>query len=147
MSVPLFIYAATIYRFLDCEGELPNDRLQAILFSHSTDGIDIIDNKYSKLTGIYLPVLKHIISQKGPKELRSWMNDFRQIVGAISLLFSPLLSICLAGLIHLNQRKVQGRLNTLQLVVLVPKDSNAHIQLLHLSFREFLVNYLVSAEF
>ncbi|KAJ5404019.1 hypothetical protein N7509_003890 [Penicillium cosmopolitanum] len=147
MAVPLFIYAATIYRFLNCEDELPNDRLQAILSSHLTDGMDNIDNEYSKLTGIYLPVLKHIISQKGPKELRSWMNDFRRIVGAIALLFSPLSSISLAGLICLDQMKVQSRLNTLQSVVSVPKDSDALVQLLHLSFREFLVDHSASAEF
>ncbi|KAJ5716596.1 hypothetical protein N7493_008507 [Penicillium malachiteum] len=148
MAVPLFIYAATIYRFLKCKGgELPNDRLQAILSSHSTNGMDIIDNEYSKLTGIYLPVLKHIISQKGPKELRSWMNDFRRILGAIALLFSPLSSVSLAGLIRLDQMKVQGRLSTLQSVVSVPKDSDANVQLLHLSFREFLVDRVASAEF
>lgn len=146
-AVPLFIYAATIYRFLNCEGELPNDRLQAILSSHSTDGIDNIDNEYSKLTGLYLPVLKHIILQKGPKELRFWMNDFRRIVGAIALLFSPLSSASLAELIRSDQMKVQGRLNTLQSVVSVPKDSDAHVQLLHLSFREFLVDHSASAEF
>ncbi|KAJ5501965.1 hypothetical protein N7463_004839 [Penicillium fimorum] len=146
MAVPLFIYAATIYRFLNCEGEL-DDRLQAILSSHSTGRMDIIDNEYSKLTDIYLPVLKHIISQKGPKALRSWMSDFRRIVGAIALLFNPLSSVSLAGLIRSDQMKVQGRLNTLQSVVSVPKDCDAHVQLLHLSFREFLVDHSASAEF
>ena len=149
MAIPLFIYAATIYRFLNCEDELPDDRLQAILSLHSTDGMDsdVIDNEYSKLTGIYLPVLKHVISQKGPKELRCWMEDFRRIVGAIALLFSPLSSGSLAGLIRLDQMKVQGRLNTLQSVVSVPKSSDDHVQLLHLSFREFLVDHSASAEF
>ncbi|KAJ5159311.1 uncharacterized protein N7500_008962 [Penicillium coprophilum] len=147
MAVPLFIYAATIYRFLNCEDELPNDRLQAILSSHSTDGINVIDNEYSKLTGVYLPVLKHIISQKRSIELRSWMDDFRRIVGAIALLFSPLSSASLAGLICLDQIKVQGRLNTLQSVVSVPKDNDAYVQILHLSFREFLVDHSASAEF
>ena len=76
MAVPLFIYAATIYRFIDCEGELPDDRLRAILSLHSSDGIEEIDSEYSKLTGIYLPVLKHIVSQKKPKELEGWMERF-----------------------------------------------------------------------
>lgn len=147
MAVPLFIYAATVYRFLNCEGELPNDRLQAILSSRSTEGMYIIDNEYSKSTGIYLPILKHIISQKGPKELRSWMNDFRRIMGAIALLFSPLSSVSLAGLIRLDQMRIQGRINVLQSVVSVPKDSDAHVQLLHLSFREFLVDHSASADF
>ncbi|KAJ5697656.1 hypothetical protein N7488_011340 [Penicillium malachiteum] len=147
MAVPLFIYAATIYRFLNCEDEPPNDRLQAILSSRSTEGKDVIDNEYSKLTGIYLPVLNHVISQKGPKESISWMNDFRRIVGAIALLFSPLSAISLAGLLRLDEIKVCSRLNTLRSVVSVPKHSDAPVQLLHLSFREFLVDDSASADF
>ncbi|KAJ6030550.1 hypothetical protein N7460_010816 [Penicillium canescens] len=147
MAVPLFIYAATIYRFIDCEGELPDDRLRAILSSHSSDGIEEIDSEYSKLTGIYLPVLKHIVSQKKPKELEDWMKDFRRIVGVIVLLFSPLSSVSLAALILSDDTKVQRRLSTLQSVVSVPKDSDAPIQLLHLSFREFLVDHSASDVF
>lgn len=73
MAIPLFIYATTIYRFLNCESKLPDDRLQAILSLYSTNRMDSdnIDNEYLKLTGIYLLVLKHVISQKRPKELRS----------------------------------------------------------------------------
>ncbi|KAF5864248.1 hypothetical protein ETB97_008245 [Aspergillus alliaceus] len=147
MAVPLFIYAATIYRFLNCNGELPGDRLQAILSSHSSDGIEKIDSEYSKLTSIYFPVLEHAVSQKEPTELRFWMDDFRRIVGAVVLLFSPLSSISLAKLICFDKTKVQGRLSSLQSVVSVPKDSNAPIQLLHLSFREFLVDRSASDKF
>lgn len=147
MAVPLFIYAATIYRFINCEGELPNDRLQAILSSHSSDGMEKIDGEYSKLTGIYLPVLKHIVSQKESRELRYWMDDFRRIVGAVVLLFNPLSSASLAKLICLDKTKVQVRFSTLQSVVSVPKDSDAPVQLLHLSFREFLVDHSASDEF
>ena len=35
MAVPLFIYAATIYRFINCDDAVPEDRLQAVLSSHS----------------------------------------------------------------------------------------------------------------
>ncbi|KAJ5376499.1 hypothetical protein N7509_013385 [Penicillium cosmopolitanum] len=147
MAVPLFIHAATIYRFINCEGELPNDRLQAILSSHSSDGMEKIDGEYSKLTGIYLPVLKHIVSQKESRELRCWMDDFRRIVGATVLLFSPLSSVSLAKLICSDKAKVQVRFSTLQSVVSVPKDSDAPVQLLHLSFREFLVDHSASGEF
>ncbi|KAJ5536376.1 hypothetical protein N7513_009562 [Penicillium frequentans] len=147
MAVPLFIFAATIYRFINCEGELPDDRLQAILSSQSSDGMEKIDSEYSKLTNIYHPVLKHIVSQKESKELSCWMNDFRRIVGAIVLLFSPLSSVSLAKLIASDKAKVQSRLSTLQSVLSVPEDSDAPVQLLHLSFREFLVDFAASNEF
>ncbi|KAJ5992459.1 hypothetical protein N7451_008183 [Penicillium sp. IBT 35674x] len=147
MAVPLFIFAATIYRFIDCEGELPDDRLRAILCSQSSDGMESIDGEYSKLTSIYRPALIHIVSQKKSKELRCWMDDFRRIVGAIVLLFSPLSSVSLAKLISSDKAKVQSRLSTLQSVLSVPEDSDAPVQLLHLSFREFLVDHAASNEF
>lgn len=147
MAVPLFIFAATIYRFIACEGELPDDRLQAILSSQSSDGMEKIDDEYTKLTSIYHPVLKHAVSQKESKELRCWMNDFRRIVGAIVLLFSPLSSVSLAKLISSEKAKVQSRLSTLHSVLSVPKDSDAPVQLLHLSFRDFLVDHSASNDF
>jgi hypothetical protein len=147
MAVPLFIYAATICRFISCDGELPDARLHAILSSRLSDGMKMIDSEYSKLTDIYLPVLEHIVLQKKPTELRYWMDDFRRIVGAVILLFSPLSSVSLAKLICYDETKVRGRLNSLQSVVSVPKESDAPIQLLHLSFREFLVDHSASDKF
>ncbi|CAI7569108.1 unnamed protein product [Penicillium glandicola] len=146
IAVPLFIYAATIYRFICAEDALPEERLQAVLSSHSGDGTEGIDGKYSKLTGIYLPILKHIVSLKQPNELKSWMCDFQHIVGTIIVLFSPLSLASLAELICLERRKVQARLSPLQSVLSVPKekDATATIQLLHLSFREFLVDRTAS---
>ncbi|PIG87074.1 hypothetical protein AARAC_004286, partial [Aspergillus arachidicola] len=147
MAVPLFIYAATIYRFINCDGELPDARLQAILSSRSSNKMEKIDSEYSKLTEIYFPVLEHIVLQKRPKELEAWMDDFRRIVGAIVLLYSPLSAVSLAKLICFDKVKVQGRLSSLQSVVSVPKDCDAPIQLLHLSFREFLVDRSASGRF
>ncbi|KAL4887975.1 hypothetical protein BDV59DRAFT_150820 [Aspergillus ambiguus] len=80
MAVPLFIYAATIHRFINDDGEIPDTRLQAILSSRSRDGAKDIDSEYSKLTDLYSPVLKHVVLQKKPKELKDWMDDFRRII-------------------------------------------------------------------
>ncbi|KAI9040412.1 WD40 repeat domain-containing protein [Aspergillus affinis] len=146
MAVPLFIYAATICRFINCDGELPDARLQAILSSRSSDGMKI-DSEYSKLTDIYFPVLEHIVLQKKPKEREDWMADFYRIMGTIVLLLSPLSSVSLAKLICFDETKVRGRLNSLQSVVSVPKENDAPIQLLHLSFREFLVDHSASDKF
>ena len=106
-----------------------------------------VDGEYSKLTGIYFPVLEHAVSQKKPTELSYWVDDFRHIMGTISHLFSPLSSIFLAKFICFDKTKVQGRLNSLQSVVSVPKDSGAPIHLLHLSFGEVLVDRSASDKF
>ena len=147
MAVPLFIYAATIYRFISCDGEIPDARLRAIVSSRSSNGMKKIDSEYSKLTDIYFPILEHIVLQKKPKEREDWMNDFRRIMGAIVLLYSPLSSVSLAKLICYDQTIVKGRLNSLQSVVSVSNNRDAPIQLLHLSFREFLVDRSASEKF
>ena len=113
MAVPLFIYAATIYRFINCDDAVPDDRLQAVLSSHlkkkkKKKGMVKSDDEYgehSQLTDIYFPVLEHIISRKKETELRHWMDDFRRIMGAVVLLFSPLSSASLAKLICSERQK------------------------------------------
>ncbi|CAI7650205.1 unnamed protein product [Penicillium bialowiezense] len=147
MAVPLFIYAATICRFVNCEGESPKKRLQAILSSRLGEGIDTIDGEYSKLTDLYLPILQHVVCEKHQKERSKWMNDFSRFVGAIVLLFSPLSSVSLAKLIRSDEDEVQARFSTLQSVLSVPRDPNVPVQLLHLSFRDFLVDRSASSKF
>lgn len=71
LSVPLFIYAATIYRFINCDDAVPEDRLQAVLSSHSKKGMAKSDDEYSEhsqLIDIYFPVLEHIISRKKKRQ-------------------------------------------------------------------------------
>ncbi|OJJ42341.1 hypothetical protein ASPZODRAFT_105400 [Penicilliopsis zonata CBS 506.65] len=149
MAVPLFIYAATIYRFINADGELPDERLQTVLSSRSKHGTKNIDSEYARLADIYAPILKHTISQKKTNELKSWMDDFRRIVGTIILLYSPLSSSSLAELIDLKKEKVWIRLSSLQSVLSVPKqnEETVPVRLLHLSFREFLVDREASDAF
>ena len=106
-----------------------------------------IDPEYANLSDIYFPVLEHVVQQKKPKELEDWMTDFHRIVGVIILLFSPLSSVALARLICVEQAKVRARLNSLQSVVSMPKSCDDPLQLLHLSFHEFLVDHSASDKF
>lgn len=147
-AVPLFIYAATIIRFIASES--PRKRLQAILSSSWGDKDDGIDDEYVALSSVYSSVLRHIISRKQPRELEEWMDEFRRIVGTIVILFSPLPSISLSKLISLDHETVQGKLSSLRSVLSVPEDSDetAPVRIFHLSFREFLVfRRSASAEF
>ncbi|CAG8948611.1 unnamed protein product [Penicillium salamii] len=147
MATPLFIYAATICRYVG--SELPRRRLCAVLSTPLGGGASGIDQEYAMLAGLYSSILKDIVSGKQPKELKEFMNDFQQIVGAIVLLFSPLSSAALSDLIQLDKETTQGRLSTLRSVLSVPRDGDeiTPIQLLHLSFREFLVSQPASADF
>jgi hypothetical protein len=106
-----------------------------------------IDREHSKSTNIYFPILEHIVLQEKPKEQEDWMADFHRIIGALVLLFSPLSSVSLAKLICYDETKVRGRLNSLQTVVRVPKDSDDPILFFHVSFRDFLVDRSASDKF
>ena len=65
---------------------------------------------------------------------------FRKVVGSIVVLESPLSTRSLARLLQVPQKEVECRLDALHSVLSVPEDEDVPIRLLHLSFRDFLVD-------
>ena len=131
LSVPLFIFAATICRIFEYPQWDPVDSLYEILI-HRNDG--------SKLDGTYLPVLNRLLNRQGEKQRKQLVQEFQQVVGAIMILESPLSVISLSRLIGLNERVVHLRLNPLHSVLSVPDDETLPVRLFHLSFRDFLLD-------
>jgi hypothetical protein len=132
LSVPLFIVAATICRFIGDPYCDPVERLATVLDYQKIGHM-------SPLERTYLPVLSQILAGvEDAQEKDKRCRDFREIVGSIVLLANPLSSSSLANLLRLEKRKVNQQLRPLHSVLLVPND-NAPVHLLHLSFREFLV--------
>ncbi|CAG8888404.1 unnamed protein product [Penicillium egyptiacum] len=131
LSVPLFIFAATICRIFEDPDWDPIDSLPEIL-THQNDE--------SKLDGTYLPVLDRLLQRQSEKKKKGLVQEFHQVVGAIVILESPLSIIALSRLIGLPQRLVHTRLNSLHSVLSVPNDETSPIQLFHLSFRDFLLS-------
>ncbi|KAJ5816310.1 NACHT and WD40 domain protein [Penicillium robsamsonii] len=131
LSVPLFIFAATICRIFEDPDWDPMDSLPEIL-THQNDE--------SKLDGTYLPVLDRLLKRQSEKKKKELVQEFHEVVGAIVILESPLSIIALPKLIGLPQRLVHTRLNSLHSVLSVPNDETSPIQLFHLSFRDFLLS-------
>lgn len=131
LSVPLFIFAATICRILEDPYWDPKDSLNEIL-TH--------ENDTSKLDGTYLPVLKRVLCDQSKRQLNQMVRQFQQVVGAIVILQSPLSAISLSNLIGLPQRLVDIRLSLLHSVLSVPDDKNLPVRLFHLSFRDYLLD-------
>lgn len=132
MAVPLFIFAATVCRFVsDRRGGSPPNQLQRFLGYTSYDPV-------SKLGAIYLPILGQMITGLADSEREEVLADFRRIVGTIIFLFSPLSAEGLATLLDIMQEQVENRLDWLHSCLSVPSDSKSPIRLLHLSFRDFL---------
>ncbi|KAL6811920.1 vegetative incompatibility protein HET-E-1 [Trichoderma camerunense] len=133
MAIPLFIYAATACRFLkDRRLGGPKEQLERFFDS------DL--NPRSKLGATYLPVLDQLIRGLEGGEKEAVITRFKDIVGIIVLLASPLSASSLASLLVIDIENIDNQLDMLHSVLNIPSSPDAPIRLFHLSFRDFLVN-------
>ncbi|KAF1950106.1 hypothetical protein CC80DRAFT_520100 [Byssothecium circinans] len=94
----------------------------------------------SKLSMTYLPILNPLFTTQSKKEKRNLSREFQEIVGSIVVLESPLSINSLACLLGKASNDVTGQLRSLHSVLSIPNRNDAPVRLLHLSFREFLVD-------
>jgi hypothetical protein len=86
IAVPLFIFAATMCRFIREPGWAgnPKEKLAQVL-EHQSEG------SLTQLEKTYLPVLNQILKGKiGESEKEERIQEFRDIVGPIVILFESL---------------------------------------------------------
>ncbi|KAK3312023.1 hypothetical protein B0H66DRAFT_101489 [Apodospora peruviana] len=137
MAVPLFIFAATICRFVDDKGRSnPTKRLKKVLEYRTATH----DSRFDKLDATYLPVLNQLISGRTNEEKAGLLAEFQNIVGPIILLAQPLPVRSLALLLNVGVEDVHDQLNSLHSVLDIPSHIDAPVRLFHLSFRDFLVD-------
>jgi hypothetical protein len=132
LAVPLFIYAATVCRYVNTKGRDPKKYLNKVLeYGRST---------FSQLDRMYLPVLEQLLVEQEEDEKETWLCAFREVVGSIVVLQSPLSTASLTRLLRVSQDEIKCQLDFLHSVLSVPNSKDIPIRLLHLSFREFLVD-------
>jgi hypothetical protein len=131
-AVPLFIFAATVCRYIGDPRDNPRRRLDIILGYQKV--------KASKLDATYLPILNQLSQEEDEEERERWASGFREVVGSIVILQAPLSTASLAGLLHMSQEDIRCRLDSLHSVLSIPDSDDVPIRLLHLSFRDFLVD-------
>jgi hypothetical protein len=131
-AVPLFIFAATACRYIGDERDNPRKRLEIILRYQKA--------KVSKLDATYLPILNQLFNEEDEEERERWACEFQEIVGSIVVLESPLSVTSLARLLRTSQDDINCRLDSLHSVLSIPDRKDVPVRLLHLSFREFLVD-------
>ncbi|KAF2466054.1 uncharacterized protein BDR25DRAFT_269130 [Lindgomyces ingoldianus] len=133
MAIPLFIFAATVCRFIqDRRLGGPKEQLARIL-EHQ-------NSQKSNLDATYLTVLDHLLVGLRESQKQEVAERFRQVVGSIVILASPLSTHSLARLLRVSLDTIEDQLDLLHSVLSIPPDLNAPVQLLHLSFRDFLVD-------
>ncbi|KAF3286603.1 hypothetical protein TWF970_008456 [Orbilia oligospora] len=129
MAVPLFIFAATVCRFVaDCD---PEGQIEIVMGYQS-------DWHVSQLEKTYLPILHQ--SAKSAFSRKTLTMEFRVIVGTIINLASPLSVSSLSKILAMSEGKINARLRELHSVLDIPKQTNPDvpIRMFHLSFRDFL---------
>ncbi|RKK65198.1 hypothetical protein BFJ69_g16501 [Fusarium oxysporum] len=132
-AVPLFIFAATLCRFIsDPYLGSPDELLQSVL--------DVAGaGQGSKLEMTYSPVLRQQVLNRSGSERLDIIESFRLIVGTIVTLANPLSMRALALLLDVHVSKVTTRLSALHSVLDIPDTLDTPVRLLHLSFRDYLV--------
>lgn len=128
ITTPLFILADTFFRFIG-QGN-PRKRLKSILADPAAN------SAASELGATYLPILNQIFNKADDSQ----QQNFQRIVGSIILLASPLSVNALASFLDLDKDDIYDLLDLLHSVLHVPSDSNTPVRLLHLSFRDFLLD-------
>lgn len=133
----LFIYAATACRFLrSSKVSTPEDRLE-LLFQGSSDS----QSPDGAVDEIYLQVLANtLIGDSDAREREQITERFRAVVGPIVTLFDALSYTALAKLINDEERSVRALLDNLHSLLDIPTRPDHPIQLLHPSFRDFVLD-------
>ncbi|QKX60488.1 uncharacterized protein TRUGW13939_07633 [Talaromyces rugulosus] len=133
MSVPLFISAATVCRYIENSKWEPKLRLTELL----TDQAKYV----SKMDKTYLPILNRLLDDPESDELeqQQLLKEFQTIVGVVILLAIPLSINALSLFLEIGADQISYRLDSFRSVLNVPSDRDQPVRILHLSFRDFLV--------
>ncbi|KAL4928943.1 uncharacterized protein BDV17DRAFT_298409 [Aspergillus undulatus] len=129
MAVPLFIFAATVCRFVADRKFNPEKRLQEFLTEPSG----------SKMDKTYRPVLNQLLTED-ESDMEQLVEEFQKIIGVIILLADPLSLCALADLLRIPEEDISNRLDSFHSVLSVPDDPHLPIRALHLSFHDYLVD-------
>ncbi|MCJ1467997.1 hypothetical protein MMC07_006623 [Pseudocyphellaria aurata] len=134
----LFIYIATVCRFIEDPSWRPQERLSLILESDAT-GTQLT----AELDGMYMQILKHsIIRASGKKDISRLSERFRQIIGSIVTSFDVLSPTALAGLLYVSMEDVNLTLEAM----LVPNELSALSATVYDAKRLVLINRSVIEE-
>lgn len=132
LASPLFIFAATACRYIGDPKYNPMTRLDTLLAYRT--------RVTSKLDATYLPILQLLYEEEEDADKEQWCTEFRVIVGSIVVLLSPLSISWLSKLLNVSKFDIGCRLDSLHSVIHVPNHGKDPIRILHLSFRDFLLD-------
>jgi len=132
----LFIYAATVCRFIGHEDSYPPERLTFVLEGSMDDGSPTV-----KLDLMYTKLLRYaVVKDREPQRTVRLLQRFRRIVGSIVILLDVLSASALGQLLATKPREVERTLESLRSMLSYSDSEGSPIRLLHPSFRDFLLD-------
>lgn len=132
MAVPLFIFAATVCRYVRDDRFSPIQQLNDVL-KYQTQ------SQTSQFDAIYGPIVEKLVRDLEGRKLEEIKQRFHLVVGSIVVLASPLSVAALSGILDMDKDSINGLLGSLHSVLSISKASTSPVRLLHLSFRDFLL--------
>ncbi|KAL4778668.1 putative wd40 protein [Aspergillus varians] len=133
IAIPLFIFAATVCRFLEDLSWSPEERLNEFLS-------DPAARSASEMDRTYLPILKQLLKRPNEADSNKLNEEFHEVIGIVILLAKPLSVNALTAFIDRRKSTVKARLESFWSVLSVPGDDDMPVIPLHLSFRDFLLH-------
>jgi len=129
-SDKLFIFAATVVKFIEDTNDDPRSQLDVVLRTTVRDG----PSPYQQLDQLYQRVLEHALPESTDDAV---LEQFRTVMGAVALLYDTLTIFALGRLLQMEASRIRMALLRLHSVVIVPDHEN-EIRLIHKSFRDFM---------
>ena len=130
-SSGLFIFAATMVRFIGSGHHDPNHRLQLLLSEANSTRYE----GHAGIDSLYSQILSYAFSNiHEPEDFA----NIRHVLGAIVLAFNPLSQGELSIMLGTSTPLISPVLRHLHSVILVPSDESEKIRVFHKSFPDFL---------
>ncbi|KAF9893455.1 hypothetical protein FE257_010767 [Aspergillus nanangensis] len=101
---------------------------------------DIPNPDTKKMDSIYMPILNRLLTNENEEESRQLVHEFKNIIGILILLATPLSVDCFVKLLQIEIDKVQKQCKLFHSVLDVPVRSDEPVRISHGSFRGFLLD-------
>jgi NACHT domain len=132
----LFVWAATACRFIRGGRQFAAKRLTQILQDDTA-----VASPEDKLNEIYKVILTNCIRDEyDDTERAEWCQKFKDVVGTIIILLSPLSTFSLSRLLRISSSDTISMLDDMHSILKIPRDQAQPIHLHHPSFRDFLLS-------
>lgn len=132
-SAGLFIYAATVVKFIENDNYPPPESLQLLVCNDTIDGRARRHNPYADIDRLYAHILGSAL--EGQDVTRA-----RAILGLLAIAYEPLSCCAIAEILAVSTSEVNALLRSLHSVLIVPTHTTSPIRFHHKSFPDFLMD-------